>query len=57
MDTAWVEGEMGGALLGDPRQVRSVVAITKALAANTGQSLTAACGNGVRQAASGAPDF
>ena len=27
------------------------MAITKALAANTGQSLTAACGNGVRQAA------
>ena len=51
MDTAWVEPEMSGALLGDRRQVRSVTRITAAVAAQTHLSLTAACGNGLRQAA------
>lgn len=51
MDTAWVAAEMSPAKLGDPRQVRSVVRITAALAAQTDRSLTAACGPGLRQAA------
>jgi hypothetical protein len=51
MDTAWVAGEMSGARLGDPRQVQSVIAIVEALAARTDASLSAALGNGLRQAA------
>jgi hypothetical protein len=51
MDTAWVAAEMSSAQLGDPRQVRSVVRIVSALAARTDASLTAACGDGLRQAA------
>lgn len=51
MDTAWVAAEMSTAQLGDPRQVRSVVRIVAALATRTEASLTAACGDGLRQAA------
>lgn len=51
MDTAWVAAELSTAHLGDPRQVRSVVRIVSALATRTDASLTAACGDGLRQAA------
>lgn len=51
MDTAWVATEMEGATLKDRRQIRSLVRITAALAADTDLSLTAACGPGLRQAA------
>lgn len=51
MDTAGVAAEMSTAQLGDPRQVRSVVRIVSALATRTDASLTAAGGDGLRQAA------
>ncbi|MGV3722763.1 MAG: transposase DNA-binding-containing protein, partial [Actinomycetota bacterium] len=51
MDTAWVAAEMSLAQLDDPRQVGSIVRIVSALAARTDLSLTAACGDGLRQAA------
>jgi hypothetical protein len=51
MATEWAAAEMKGAKLGDQRQVKSVIRICAAVAAQPDLSLSAACGPAVRQAA------